>query len=385
MLTKDGMQLRRWMIIALSLLLLISPMAGEVVAQNVDMQDTAASVYAEQYGVDLDTARYRINLQSEIGDLNASLEMKERETFGGLWVEHVPEYNIILRFTNVDSDVFESYREQITFAEHVQLQTGGISLGELTLIHARVAELIDGVKRSNAEIHVDSSLNIPRNRVDVLLEETYGVDWDSIFRAYLPHVEIVKVDALPKPLSEVRAGNFFDGSTCTIGWNVTYAGQRYASSAYHCPAIQYQGNTFATRTGWYGSNVDLEIFYAPTGYTLPNRWQITYPNGWATNLVTVERSKSQTPVGTFVCNIGAGSSTTWRCGSVTSQNYCYNYPGGCNWMQANMYACNGDSGGPVLTDVQAYGMAVGGNCNNSLVYMPLDEFWSRGVHVATSP
>ena len=58
-----------------------------------------AQQYAEEMGVDVEEAMRRLALQDPIGELNATLAARESDTFGGLWVEHQPEYKVVVLFT----------------------------------------------------------------------------------------------------------------------------------------------------------------------------------------------------------------------------------------------------------------------------------------------
>jgi hypothetical protein len=125
---------------------------------------------------------------------------------------------------------------------------------------------------------------------------------------------------------------------------------------------------------------NLALYRAPSGYTLPNQWEITYPDHRSRNTVTSEVSKNGT-VDVYVCHIGA--STIWQGGPILSTEY--NHQGSNTFVSADYHSCGGDSGGPVLTDHRAYGMHVAGFCSHPGIYMPVNSFWDKGVHVATTP
>lgn len=60
--------------------------------------------YAEEMGVSLDEAMRRFQYMDDIGELNATLNAHEQDTFAGLWVEHQPEFRVIVLFTGRDAD-----------------------------------------------------------------------------------------------------------------------------------------------------------------------------------------------------------------------------------------------------------------------------------------
>ncbi|HIE56888.1 MAG TPA: hypothetical protein EYP88_01465 [Anaerolineales bacterium] len=76
-----------------------------------------AKMYTSRFGVDLDEAIRRLKLQSEIGDLNAELAAKEQDTFAGLWIQHQPEYRVIVRFTRNGGVTTQPYIENGPLAD----------------------------------------------------------------------------------------------------------------------------------------------------------------------------------------------------------------------------------------------------------------------------
>lgn len=76
--------------------LLWPALACQVLAQTAD--DTA-STYASMYGVSLDEAHRRLEVQGLVGGLNARLESEAASTFAGMVVQHTPTYRVVARFT----------------------------------------------------------------------------------------------------------------------------------------------------------------------------------------------------------------------------------------------------------------------------------------------
>lgn len=343
----------------------------------------AGKFYAARYGVDLKEAIYRLQIQENIAQLGAQLQEKEPDTFAGLWIQHEPTYRVIVQFTHDGTKIIQPYLQGIAFANLIEIRTAATSLRTLSTIYEEnVAKKINDLK-----LDANSAVNVVDNRVDIYVVNPTEVDWNVLITD--EHVRVVKVDQLPTPTAEIRAGLYFDNYQCTIGWNVIYAGARYVSTAGHCPSILVNGLTLSPRVIWFGGgNYDLGLYYAPSGYTLPNEWQHTFPGGWSRNQVTAQVSKVGT-VGAVVCHIGAGSYTHtgsgFQCGTVLNTQY--NWNGGTKWVSANYYNCGGDSGGPVFTDVHAYGMQIAGfqPCGNLNLYMAVDTFWELGVNVATTP
>jgi hypothetical protein len=68
-----------------------------------DGYNTAKDVeaYASSLNIDLDTAAHQLSLQELAGDLDAELSRKEADTYAGLWIQHSPQFRIIVQFTQV--------------------------------------------------------------------------------------------------------------------------------------------------------------------------------------------------------------------------------------------------------------------------------------------
>ena len=72
----------------------------EGVPEDVDpawVQDSR--MYAEQFCIGLAEAIRRLTLQESIGKLGAALEANEAATLGGLWIQHEPEFRVVVAFT----------------------------------------------------------------------------------------------------------------------------------------------------------------------------------------------------------------------------------------------------------------------------------------------
>ena len=59
-----------------------------------------AQSYADEWGTTLEEAVSRLELQQAIGELQAALEENESGTFGGLWIQHGPEFRVVIRSTD---------------------------------------------------------------------------------------------------------------------------------------------------------------------------------------------------------------------------------------------------------------------------------------------
>ena len=68
--------------------------------QLVDGQLYCAEVYAKLNGVTIDEAITRLKLQDFVGPFQGQLENNDKATFAGLWIQHQPEFKIVVAFTH---------------------------------------------------------------------------------------------------------------------------------------------------------------------------------------------------------------------------------------------------------------------------------------------
>ena len=128
----------------------------------------AAEAYAQHYGVSVDEALHRFEVQYSISGLEPALTSNESETFGGLWIQNEPEYRIIVAFTRDGQVTLSKYQQYIAAeaAPYIEVRTVAISY----------AELLEGQKNlvsalRSLDIASDSSVDITGNRVTVEIAE----------------------------------------------------------------------------------------------------------------------------------------------------------------------------------------------------------------------
>ncbi len=343
--------------------------AEEILAQSADS-------YAERFGVDVNEALKRLERQDSVSELGQQLWESEQNTFGGLWIQHEPEYRIVAAFTQNGEVTLNKYIADIEFSNYVEIREVDVTVDALVkLQETEVLPLLEEMAPL-----ADSDVNIQENRVDVLVEKGTLSSQEVRAAATNPKIAFVEVDSLSAEIQgEVRAGQAL--SNCTVGFNVSYNSSRYMSTAGHCPPTQrYNGILLTPVSGavWYGGPYDLRLFHAPAGYSLPNKYNTSYAN-----TITSARSKIGTE-GHYVCHIGKTSG--FKCGVISSL---YSYVGttglGPFVKFSTSSACPGDSGGPVLNSTVGYGIMAAGNCSSIGQFMPVDSMRNLGVSLVTSP
>jgi streptogrisin C len=202
-------------------------------------------------------------------------------------------------------------------------------------------------------------------------------------------VEVDKVAEAPQPYWNIIGGQAIrtsSGSRCSAGFNATRSSGRVVITAGHCTAL---GGTWSGSGGTIG-NVGGSSFPS-NDYGIIN---VTSSAAVSTPLVDRYSAGSDVTVtgsanastGMAVCR--SGSTTGWRCGSVTATNQTVCYPQGCvgQMIRTNVCAEPGDSGGSLVTSpsgstVRAVGLTSGGsgNCSSggTTFFQPVTEVLSR--------
>lgn len=110
---------------------------AEVDGQTVLIHDQAgarrqdAEEYAKYFGVSLEEALYRLDFQEAVGKLGAELTEKEKATFAGIWIQHEPDFRVIVRFTERGSETISAYVSDSPLAKLIEVRSASVSLAHL--------------------------------------------------------------------------------------------------------------------------------------------------------------------------------------------------------------------------------------------------------------
>ena len=226
-----------------------------------------ARSYASDYGVSFDEALRRLRLQDDVGDLEALLAKNEVATFAGLWIQHEPDFRIIVKLTDGRNETVRPYILGGALENLVDVGSAATSLASL-----KAAQLQAVAAANNLDIRVDSGINVFANRV-----ELYAVDKTALDHALRAaniqlraEVEVVERGHLSRP-----AGNIYGGlalSECTSGFSVQdSSGTKGITTAAHCPdELSYEGTALSHQSGVEGGSADVQWHTAP-GFTVKNR------------------------------------------------------------------------------------------------------------------
>jgi hypothetical protein len=121
-----------------------------------------AQEYAKQFGITVEEATERMRLQDGIGELNAALQANEADTFGGLWIEHEPDFRVVVLFTRGGERAIRPYLAGKSYTHLVEVRKARYTLTELETIYAQATREL-----AKLDFGVNVLLNVQGNCVEV--------------------------------------------------------------------------------------------------------------------------------------------------------------------------------------------------------------------------
>ncbi len=351
------------------------PTAGE--PSEALLQDAAS--YADQVGVGIDEAVRRLQLQREIGALDAALSQEERDLFAGLWIEHEPKYRVVVRFTHPSGE--ERLRVRLagtSLARVVEMRGTEVSLVQLEEQRSKARQLTRQLR-----FPVDTDINVKENRAEIRSNRPQALRAAlAAARAHLPdRVEIIVVSDLARP-AVLRGGE--PGSECTGGFTVLGSnnGELGISTAGHCGnSLSFQGVSLPFRSEDLQGNQDVQWHSACNLLDVSNEFN----SGLGNRACVGTQHRDQQAIGAFVCKWGKTSGRT--CGFIASKSHAPSFLDSSAtfvWVDG-AFSEPGDSGGPWFVDGIAYGISIGYFADdNDGIYMPINYISSIGAQVLTS-
>ncbi len=226
-----------------------------------------AAEYAKDQQVTLDEAVRRLELQNDIGKFDEKLTTSEPDTFGGLWIQHKPEYKIIVNITSGTEKV-ASYAQGTAFAREIEVRKVAKSLKQLEAEQRSVISTLKTLKLAS-----ESSVNVYTNQVelDVLNSSQVTAALENAGKlSVLEDVLITRVESFSSSEVNIYAGN---DMYCTSGFSVRDGNGLYGiATADHCPSnLSYGSVPLRTIGRWNGSS-DLQWQRHTSGTHLYKPW-----------------------------------------------------------------------------------------------------------------
>lgn len=131
-----------------------------------DVLDTSenpdAAYYAADVGVSQEEAERRLGFQDTIGDIQPLLMADLADSFGGLWVEHEPDYRIVIALTQGDKSTIEPYIASQAWAGEVDVVNVQYTLDQLIADQEMAIQAAGRIK-----VPVSAGVDVINNRVEV--------------------------------------------------------------------------------------------------------------------------------------------------------------------------------------------------------------------------
>lgn len=351
-----------------------------------------AANYAQFYHVTLKEARLRLDLQDIIGKMDGRLTDNEKETFGGLWIEHTPTFRVVVLFTSQGNETIASYIPE-ELKGIVEVRSVETSLAELEALQDTTTKRIE-----NLGIPVESAINVYNNRIKYFVVDRAKID--AAIRGKLldlsPKIDLITVDTLSTKTIDVFGGLYLQdafGWLCTSGFGVEWPdGARGVTTAGHVgnKTLYYSPYpnvvTLNYIYGLDGSDYDVQVHFNQAA-TVTNEIQV-WGDG-STRSITGTVSRNDQSVGAYVEKFGM--TTGYTAGHISYKTF----DPGTNYSATFIYVDNtagystlcdfGDSGGPWFKDNNAYGIISGKVGDGDAYYMAINYISGIGVSVLTAP
>jgi hypothetical protein len=298
---------------------------------NESMPNYDTVTYSLNNGISYEEGSRRFALRNKIDNLEERLIHDNPNTFAGLWLEHTPEFKLVVQFVGEPQKDISTYLSKeltaITEVRHAEF-----SLVDLERVRTEALESII----SEGEIPIESDIDVKKNRVELYVtDENYIKSRNAVQNIGLGFSSNTKVINVPS-LSNKEA-NIYGGLTtyttalgltpqCTIGFSVknTLAitgvpvGTRGVTTAGHClNNTQYYGGILLKYVkGLDSGPYDVE-WHTTSSYIPTNKIQVS-TTGLTRNITGARLAASQI-IGEYVCKYGR--TTKYTCGYIASKTY----------------------------------------------------------------
>ncbi|MGB3716033.1 MAG: hypothetical protein WA996_16530 [Candidatus Promineifilaceae bacterium] len=136
----------------------------DLLAEDSGALNPDAVAFAEQEGLSLEEANQRLVQQQTIGDIQPLLASDLSATFGGLWIEHQPDYRIVIALTEGDRGTIRPYIEDKEWAGVVEVRTVDHTLEELIADQVTASQAAQKVN-----VSVITAVDVINNRVELMV------------------------------------------------------------------------------------------------------------------------------------------------------------------------------------------------------------------------
>lgn len=333
-----------------------------------------AKMYAEHFKVTVDEALNRLHLQNVFPDLEPEITKNEMDTFGGLWIQHEPEFKVIVAFTQNGEKTITKYSDYIPeeIAPYIETKAVEKSLAELLDEQKR---LVQAAKAQ--DIITDSWVDLGNNRIVISIKTSDKNAYDQAVNATKilqpKRLKINLVEELIHPTTDIYGGltldDFFWGwPLVTSGFSVIEDGtgtEGIITAGHANDGLWYSGNNLPFEEERYEGSHDVQ-WHTSSSLDFTNEVQEDEDE----NTRSIYWTKSRDQQTTYSFYGKYGRSTGYTAGQLETK-FCL--PEGEHappnaeaiWMLITNYfdmddlIDYGDSGGPWFTQAYALGITHG--------------------------
>ncbi|WP_343652136.1 S1 family peptidase [Stenotrophomonas sp.] len=357
-------------------------------------RDIVAEKYADTYRTSTKEATQRLAASRDAGRLQRRIATENPETFAGLYIEHSPEFQIVVLFTKDPERHLAKYTQS-------RLYSAKVAPRSLEMLLAAQEEA--GERLSRSGIRFESGIDIRRSEVELrVLDARRTREVLTELLAATDFIRIHETTGFPQPTALI-GGTKVSGPRrhCTMGFNVVEHDTRELGivTAGHCDNnLTYSNSTLQLlyQDESDAGNYDVQWNKQRVIGTPKQQRNEIVVEGSPETIIS-ETASADLAVGMPVCKSGATTGHT--CGEVADINAAtedYNglpasYVRAMNADDLEMNAA-GDSGGPVFSGEAGHRSAYGivhargaGDRINHLYFMPIERLSILGVTTLTIP
>ncbi|NDJ36128.1 MAG: hypothetical protein GYB64_15845 [Chloroflexi bacterium] len=157
---------------------LLTPSQGSSVSTAVlptldPVLNADAQQYAEDFGVPLEEAARRMQIQQQTSTLIDRLQADYPDTFSTLWFEHEPEFRVVIGYTDGDASQFDPLLAGLPYAADVEPRLMALSEQELADIQRETLDALraNGIPIGSAWVDIlEQQVGITAGNPDLLRE-----------------------------------------------------------------------------------------------------------------------------------------------------------------------------------------------------------------------
>ncbi|PJL11189.1 hypothetical protein B9Y66_19305 [Stenotrophomonas maltophilia] len=350
-----------------------------------------AYTYSRVFNVSEAEAEYRSMKSISAAALEARIQASEPDTFGGLYIEHQPDFKIVVLFTKKPAETLAKYTQDPVF-------TGRVSAQSLEMLLATQAEAEAQLLAKKVEF--ESGVDIKQSIVTFYVKDEAAAR--RALRPLLGAVDFMVIKQVKgfTVTTAISGGHKLSGTVfnCTTGFNVFDADRELGVlTAGHCDnTLTYQGIAapLVFQSEQNVGDYDVQWHKEPSrGPRQAQANEITLINGPSQTLeITSVLPSSSTHVGDLICKSGIHGH--YACGTIEDMNSRSDHNGAigryirARKLSPGPLSVEGDSGGPVFSNNAAVGVihgrgGEGTGFEDDLFYMPIERVSVLGLSILT--